>query len=65
MAYWRRRRGGAKTPACLSKYGGRKSGAALQAEIKHKKPQFQYNLYQECGFSYWMSGCKLAVTAAR
>eukprot|EP00961_Rhodomonas_salina_P165270 2226406-Rhodomonas_salina.1 len=30
---------------------------ALHPEIHHKKPQFQYSLYQERGFLYLISGC--------
>eukprot|EP00961_Rhodomonas_salina_P222623 3010590-Rhodomonas_salina.1 len=30
---------------------------ALHPEIQYKKPLFQYNLYQECGFLHWISGC--------
>eukprot|EP00961_Rhodomonas_salina_P216095 2919209-Rhodomonas_salina.1 len=26
--------------------------------VKHKKPHFQYSLYQECGFSCLISGCR-------
>eukprot|EP00961_Rhodomonas_salina_P292826 3933238-Rhodomonas_salina.8 len=31
----------------------------VQPEIQLKKPHSQYNLYQECGFLYWISGCRL------
>eukprot|EP00961_Rhodomonas_salina_P141497 1905295-Rhodomonas_salina.1 len=31
-------------------------------EIQYKKPQLQYNLYQECGFLYGVSGCTQSVT---
>eukprot|EP00961_Rhodomonas_salina_P041638 560421-Rhodomonas_salina.3 len=31
---------------------------ALHCEIKYKKPQSRYNLYQECGFLCLTSGCR-------
>eukprot|EP00961_Rhodomonas_salina_P063244 849879-Rhodomonas_salina.1 len=31
---------------------------AVHPEIKYKKPPFQYDLCQECGFLYLISGCK-------
>eukprot|EP00961_Rhodomonas_salina_P226307 3059539-Rhodomonas_salina.1 len=36
-----------------------KGGAQLHLHpgIQYKKPHFQYNLYQECGFLSWISGC--------
>eukprot|EP00961_Rhodomonas_salina_P302878 3941009-Rhodomonas_salina.7 len=37
--------------------GGFTAGIALCHEIKYKKPQFQYNLYHECGFLCLISGC--------
>eukprot|EP00961_Rhodomonas_salina_P205320 2771821-Rhodomonas_salina.4 len=36
---------------------------ALHPEIKYKKPHFQYNLHQECGFLYLISGCMPALTS--
>eukprot|EP00961_Rhodomonas_salina_P206585 2789039-Rhodomonas_salina.1 len=32
----------------------------LHPQIKCKKPLFQYNLYQECGFLCFISGCRRA-----
>eukprot|EP00961_Rhodomonas_salina_P259638 3508352-Rhodomonas_salina.1 len=29
----------------------------LHLEIKYKKPHFQYNLYQDCGFLHLISQC--------
>eukprot|EP00961_Rhodomonas_salina_P093357 1256314-Rhodomonas_salina.3 len=34
-------------------------GTALHCEIKDKKTQSQYNLYQECVFLCWVSGCSV------
>eukprot|EP00961_Rhodomonas_salina_P087096 1171522-Rhodomonas_salina.6 len=31
----------------------------IHCEIKYKKPQTQYNLYQECVFLYLISGCSI------
>eukprot|EP00961_Rhodomonas_salina_P151713 2041918-Rhodomonas_salina.1 len=25
----------------------------MHSQVQHKKPHFQYKLYQECGFLYW------------
>eukprot|EP00961_Rhodomonas_salina_P205641 2775802-Rhodomonas_salina.1 len=30
----------------------------LDPKVQDKKPQFQYNLYQECGFLCLVSGCR-------
>eukprot|EP00961_Rhodomonas_salina_P252384 3411378-Rhodomonas_salina.2 len=33
--------------------------AHLHPEIKYKKPHFQDKLYQECGFLFFISGCRV------
>eukprot|EP00961_Rhodomonas_salina_P039420 529876-Rhodomonas_salina.1 len=33
-------------------------GSCLRTEFQHKKPQFQYRLFQDCSFLYLSSGCK-------
>eukprot|EP00961_Rhodomonas_salina_P173010 2332883-Rhodomonas_salina.4 len=42
----------------LSKVAGRSEVDAMSVhpEIQDKKPQFQHNMYQECGFLYLISG---------
>eukprot|EP00961_Rhodomonas_salina_P169858 2288810-Rhodomonas_salina.1 len=35
----------------------------LPPEVTYKKPQFQHNLYQECGFLHLISGCRVAKRA--
>eukprot|EP00961_Rhodomonas_salina_P070342 944451-Rhodomonas_salina.1 len=38
-------------------------GTKIHPEIQHKKPQLQYNLYQECGFLRLISGCSVSLYA--
>eukprot|EP00961_Rhodomonas_salina_P034086 458559-Rhodomonas_salina.1 len=38
--------------------------SSLHPEIQNKKPQFQYNLYQKCGFLYLISQCTARAAAA-
>eukprot|EP00961_Rhodomonas_salina_P029389 396351-Rhodomonas_salina.2 len=37
----------------------------LHPETQHQKPYFQYNLYHECGFLYFISRCSRALCTAR
>eukprot|EP00961_Rhodomonas_salina_P187185 2527461-Rhodomonas_salina.2 len=39
------------------RYRGAEVSPTLHPEIQYKKPHFQYNLYQDCGFLYWISEC--------
>eukprot|EP00961_Rhodomonas_salina_P301181 3940358-Rhodomonas_salina.4 len=41
------------------------AGLPLHPEIQCKKPQVQYNLYQECGFLCLISGCSLLLRDLR
>eukprot|EP00961_Rhodomonas_salina_P132761 1787392-Rhodomonas_salina.1 len=37
--------------------GAQRCPIALHPEIEYKKPHFQYNLYQGCGFLHSISNC--------
>eukprot|EP00961_Rhodomonas_salina_P200646 2706734-Rhodomonas_salina.2 len=42
-----------------------RSATSLRLETQYKKLHFQYNLYQECGFLYLISGCMLTLGQVR
>eukprot|EP00961_Rhodomonas_salina_P181441 2448888-Rhodomonas_salina.2 len=50
--------GGRKREGEGREHGGERCLCLVRPEIQYKKPKFQHNLYQECGFLHWISGSR-------